>query len=202
MNKKALLSEYRSTQVRVRDLRWRLEDIAYISFCLVMVFSFALHLRSLLPAPTKPVDGSMTAGGIISPVWASSSTTIPGLLSPSLSPTPRPETVDDLVTKYADRYGSSIDEKAKIKVMLHFLLYRESRYGRDTGCGDGGKACGPAQFWQETYVALRTEMITKGLTTELGSRENMHDAIQTTAYALSTGRAVAWGPILRKEIKL
>ena len=45
-------------------------------------------------------------------------------------------------------------------------------------------------------------MIKKGLTKELGSRENMENAIETAIYMFSIGQDKQWGPVLRGEIAL
>lgn len=111
------------------------------------------------------------------------------------------ETVDSLVAKYAKKYANDTYSEGYLKQILHCLLYRESRYDKDKRCGDGGKSCGSMQFWQDTYNAYRKEMIKKKYVDYIGSRHDLEDAIETTAWAVSSGRGKAWGPILRGECK-
>lgn len=86
--------------------------------------------------------------------------------------------------------------------MLHFLLLREQNYGGSKNCGDSGLACGPLQFHEGTYERNRKDMIDKGFVNDIGSRHDMSDAIETTAYMISIGQENQWGPVARGEIKL
>jgi hypothetical protein len=113
-----------------------------------------------------------------------------------------PPNVDELVDKYSKRYGITTYTKNRTKALLHFLLLREQNYGGSNNCGDSGKACGPLQFHAATYEGYRKIMIKRGLVTELGSRLDMEDAIETCAWAINDGREEAWGPVARGEIKL
>lgn len=115
--------------------------------------------------------------------------------------TPTPD-VDKLVDKYSKEYTDDTYKQNRTKAMIHFLLLKEQNYGGSDACGDGGKACGPLQYHEPTYIGYRNIMIRRGLVTEMGSRLNMEDAIQTTAWAINNGRETAWGPILRGEINL
>jgi hypothetical protein len=125
------------------------------------------------------------------------------IVEPKFTPTPTPTPkVDDLVDKYAKKYGMTTYKQNRTKVLLHFLLLREQNYGGSTNCGDGGKACGPLQFHEPTYIAYRKIMINRGLVTELGSRLDMENAIETAAWAINDGREGAWGPVARGEITL
>ena len=110
--------------------------------------------------------------------------------------------IDCWIDKYANKFGATTDEKQQIKVKLHFLAYRESRYGLSEGCGDSGKACGFTQFWAGTWTANRKRMLDKGLITEIGDRLNVEQAIETTAWMLSIGQDNQWGPLKRQEIEL
>lgn len=110
--------------------------------------------------------------------------------------------VDELVDTYSHKYGRTSYERNRIKALLHYLLLREQNYGGSDACGDGGKACGPLQFHEPTYISYRNIMIKKGLVKDMGSRLNMKDAIETTAWAISDGREKAWGPVFRGEIKI
>jgi len=112
------------------------------------------------------------------------------------------EDVDCWVDQYAHQYAKSDAEVNRIKVMLHFLLYKESGYGSNLNCGDNFKACGPLQYWEATYISIRDEMMEKGLVQVMGDRHDMRNAIETTAYALSEGRDNLWGPLNRGELKI
>lgn len=113
-----------------------------------------------------------------------------------------PLTVDEMVDKYADKYGKTQSYKNRTKALLHFLLYREAGYGSNKNCGDSGLACGPLQFHEPTYQGYRKIMIKEGHVDHVGSRLNMEDAIETCAWAVNDGREEAWGPYMRGEIKL
>lgn len=118
-----------------------------------------------------------------------------------ITPTPTPN-VDKLVDTYSKKYGVDTYKQNRTKAMIHFLLLKEQNYGGSDACGDGGKACGPLQFHEPTYIGYRKIMIRRGLVSEIGSRLDMKDAIETTAWAINNGRETAWGPILRGEINL
>lgn len=113
-----------------------------------------------------------------------------------------PKTIDSMVDMYANKYGKTKWTKLRTKTILHYLLLREAAYGNTKTCGDSGKACGPLQFWEATYISYRNIMISRGLTTVIGSRWDMEQAIETAAWAINDGRERAWGPIARGEIKL
>ena len=107
------------------------------------------------------------------------------------------EDVDCWVDQYAHQYAKSDAEVNRIKVLLHFLLYKESMYGVNTNCGDGGLSCGPLQFHQSTWERMRNQM-----GEPIGDRFDMRLAIQTTAWAIATGHELEWGPVLRGEIQI
>ncbi len=118
-------------------------------------------------------------------------------------PTPTPTlTIDQLVDKYATTYTQNESQKSWMKAIVHFLLYKESKHGADKQQGDGGLAGGPLQFHETTYVGFRRIMIDRGLTTYIGSRFDLNDAIETAIWAIADGRENNWGPIVRGEIKL
>ena len=104
---------------------------------------------------------------------------------------------DCWVDQYATKYAKNPAEVNRIKVLLHFLLYKESMYGVNTNCGDGGKSCGPLQFHQSTWERMRNQM-----GEPIGDRYDMRLAIQTTAWAIATGHELEWGPCLRGEIQI
>lgn len=108
-------------------------------------------------------------------------------------------TVDELVDKYANKYGKTKFAVSRTKAMIHYLLLRESNYGATNKCGDSGLACGVLQYHLATYKAYRAIMIKRELTDHIGSRLNIEDAIETTAWAINDGREMAWGPLARGE---
>lgn len=110
--------------------------------------------------------------------------------------------VDALVDFYSEKYTPNKYEKSIMKAKLHFLLSKESKHGLDKNHGDNGKAGGPLQFHEPTYIGYRKIMIKRGLTDYIGSRYDYKDAIETTAWAISDGRESSWGPIMRGEIKI
>ena len=110
--------------------------------------------------------------------------------------------IDEWVDKMSKKYGRGRYEQNRIKVVLHFLLLKEQNYGGSNACGDGGAACGPLQFHEPTYQGYRKQMIKEGNVTYVGSRLDIYDAVETAAWAISTGREKAWGPMLRGEIKV
>jgi len=110
--------------------------------------------------------------------------------------------IDCWIDEYSKKFVKSEVEAMQIKVKLHFLVYKESKYGFDTNCGDSGKACGPLQFHESTWQGYRKIMLKEGLIDEIGSRLDMEQALETTAWAIATGRETAWGPIKRGEIDL
>ena len=87
--------------------------------------------------------------------------------------------------------------KSESLMIMHCLAHRESGHGASDGHGDGGLAGGPYQFHEATWQRMRKQMIKQGAATEIGSRYNLKQAIMTTAWAISQGRALEWGPILR-----
>lgn len=110
--------------------------------------------------------------------------------------------IDRWVDIYSEKYGKTRYEINRLKALTHYLLLREQNYGGSTNCGDSGLACGPMQFHAGTYTKNRNDMIKKGLTKKIGSRENMENAIETAIYMFSIGQEKQWGPVLREEIKL
>jgi hypothetical protein len=109
--------------------------------------------------------------------------------------------IDEWITYYADKYSKSQEKYFHTKQLLHCLMYRESRYDTNKGHGDNGKAGGPLQYHQGTWDGYRKLMIKQGHITEIGSRYDVEQAINTTAWAINDGRAKAWGPVLRGECK-
>lgn len=104
-----------------------------------------------------------------------------------------------LIDIMSARFSDTIENEQKLKDILHCLYIRETNYWTNKGFGDNGRAGGPLQFHEPTYVSYRRLMAKDGLVTDVGSRMDLYDATETTAWALVSGRGRAWGPILRKE---
>lgn len=109
----------------------------------------------------------------------------------------RDQNYDSWVGYYTDKYFTNPTQRSEVRMIMHCLLHRESKHDTDKGHGDGGRAGGPLQYHQLTWNGYRKMMMDKGLVDEIGSRYDQEQAIETTVWAISTGRAKAWGPILR-----
>jgi hypothetical protein len=107
----------------------------------------------------------------------------------------------DLALKYTYKYNQTTETRSHNLSILHCLLFKESRYGSGKGKGDGGLASGPLQFHEATYQSYRSQMMKAGLANHVGSRDDLEDAVDTTAWAIANGRAKAWGPVYRGECR-
>lgn len=108
---------------------------------------------------------------------------------------------DEYIYTYAVKYarpdlGKSV---SFLRYQLSCLAFKENGYHSNSKCGDGGLACGEFQFHPGTYTGFRQEMINDGLTNYMGSRLNDKDATETTAWAITHGHELDWGPLLRGE---
>lgn len=117
-------------------------------------------------------------------------------------PLTRDQQIDVWVNHYAFKYAKDRWTYIRTKALMHYLLLREQGYGGSDARGDGGLAAGPLQYHEATYQGYRAIMIKRGLVKDVGSRLDMENAIETTAWAINDGREVAWGPVYRGEIKL
>jgi hypothetical protein len=116
----------------------------------------------------------------------------------TLAPSPTPRDVDVFVGAAVDEFFSDPSRQSEVRMILHCLLNRETKHNYAKGHGDGGQAGGPLQFHQPTWEGYRKLMIKAGLASEIGSRDDLKEAIRTTIWAIKTNRATAWGPILRE----
>lgn len=96
----------------------------------------------------------------------------------------------------------SVDEflpnhKSESLMIMHCLAHRESGHGASNAHGDNGMAGGPFQFWEDTWIRMRNQMIKQGYADEIGSRYDLKESIRTTTWAIKNGNAKEWGPILR-----
>lgn len=107
--------------------------------------------------------------------------------------------IDASVDKAAEQFGKGKGGYSDMKKTLHCLLYYETKHGYDKGHGDNGKAGGILQFHEPTWQRMRKKMIKQGLVEDISNRYDEHNAIMTTAWAISEGRGSEWGPILRGE---
>jgi hypothetical protein len=110
------------------------------------------------------------------------------------------ENLDYWVGKYTDKYFETNTRRSEVRMLMHCLLHRESghqAHDENGPHGDSGKAGGILQFHQPTWEGYRKKMMNAGLVEEIGSRYNPEQAIETTVWAISTGRAYAWGPVAR-----
>lgn len=109
------------------------------------------------------------------------------------------ENIDTWIGEAVDEFLP--DHSSEARMIMHCLAHREAQHGKngrenDTH-GDNGKAGGPFQFWEETWVRMRKQMIFQGVAKEIGSRYDFKEAARTTAWAIANGRALEWGPIVR-----
>ena len=125
--------------------------------------------------------------------------------TPTPSPTSTPtveeissaKSYDIYVGEFVDEYFSNPGQQSEVRMIMHCLLYRETKHDLSKGHGDGGLAGGPLQYHQPTWDGFRKIMIKKGLVNEVGSRYDIKESIRTTVWAIEDGRALNWGPILR-----
>jgi hypothetical protein len=121
---------------------------------------------------------------------------------PSVEPTTQPpddiQMTDYWVQKYVDKYFKTHYGRSRMRATMQCLLNKESQHtfmDADDHHGDSGKAGGILQYHEPTWTGFRKIMIERGLVTEIGSRYNPEQAIETTVWALSDGRERNWGPI-------
>lgn len=116
-------------------------------------------------------------------------------------PTPANDTRygDAWVAEYTDHYFTDGPRRSEVRMIMHCLLNREAGHGQGKGFGDGGLAGGPLQYHQSTWDGFRQIMLQRGLISEIGSRLDLKQAIHTTIWAIADGRAMNWGPILRRS---
>lgn len=105
--------------------------------------------------------------------------------------------VDKWVSQFVDEFFTSNGQRSEMRMIIHCLLFRESKHNGKTIPGDGGLAIGILQYHPETWNRYRQLMIEEGLTDTIGSPLNDDQAIRTTVWAIKNKRATAWGPILR-----
>lgn len=104
--------------------------------------------------------------------------------------------MDVLITKLVEKYAGK-KSASFLTYQLHCLAHFESGHYTNKNCGDSGKACGPFQFHEPTYQAFRKQMMKEGWVDHIGSRLDIEDAVETTAWAMVNGKELHWGPILR-----
>lgn len=120
--------------------------------------------------------------------------------TPSILPLPTGFEIDVFVGSAVDEFFQEPGKQSETRMILHCLLNRESKHAHSIGHGDNGKAGGPLQFWQDTWNGYRKIMMKDDLAKEIGSRYDLKESIRTTVWAIKTGRATAWGPVLRESL--
>src|SRR3990167_1517533 len=122
--------------------RWGIGDLLYLCLVVIITISIANRIEWARSAPQLPPGWTIMAAPPVSPVGTGNTTT-----EPTASPTPitqksidamiaTQKSIDAMVAASAQKYGKSDDDVDRIKVTLHFLLYRESRYGKNKKGGD------------------------------------------------------------------
>jgi hypothetical protein len=173
-----------------------------------MLFKAQSRLRSnRIKTKIKHVAASVSTVFIISLMFIGSARYFVSTVT-ATAPGDEPKVVEKIVIKEQPRenidtwIGDSVDQflpthKSEARMIMHCLAHRESGHGSSNSQGDGGLAGGGFQFHEATWVGMRKMMIKQGAATEIGSRFNLKQATYTTAWALSNGDALEWGPILR-----
>ena len=169
------------------------KTIAMWKFTVVLVAFVTLALANLAAWATHKIEASQT---FISPVVGE----FPPLIFDRPVSVPV-ENADTWIDRYADQFTTGEANRAYMKYQLHCLLWKESRGGTSDNHGDGGLAGGSYQFHQNTWDWMRQQMLNRGLVAEIGSRYDLRQAIQTTAWALANGRSRDWGPLRRGECR-
>lgn len=117
---------------------------------------------------------------------------------------PQEELNFDISSAYVDESLNEFIPKkyhSEARMIMHCLLHRESRHG-DSGKptdphGDGGRAGGPLQFHEGTWIRMRGQMKAQGIEVDDSTRYDLKESIRTTVWAIQNGRAKEWGPALR-----
>lgn len=133
-----------------------------------------------------------------------------GFVSPVPSPTPTPtliiqtleiksENQDTWIREAAQKYATHDKPESYLKYQLHCLANKESGHHATDKCGDGGVSCGMYQWREPSWKIVRSEMKSAQLIQDLGSLWDDKSAIETTAYALTHGYDMWWGPITRGD---
>jgi hypothetical protein len=183
---------------RAYKKRWLRERTAkYITIAIALVFASLLIIASYVAHQEHMIlESRIEAYGSKEQSIATQTSMFGEFLKTEVVETP-PANADYWVGKYVDQYFELPGQQSEMRMIMHCLLNREAKHGYDQGHGDGGKAGGPLQFHNPTWIAYRKIMMEEGLVDELGSRYDMEQAIHTTVWAIHGGRAKAWGPILR-----
>lgn len=109
--------------------------------------------------------------------------------------------IDAYIDEAALKFGKGRTGYSSLKKTLHCLLYYESKHGYATGRGDNGMAAGIFQFWEDTWIRMRKQMIKQGVAETISDRYDNRAAAFTAAWAITNGRGNEWGPLLRGECK-
>lgn len=176
-------SYYRTSRVVLRD-----------AYRIVLVMIFIACLFPVINSFFKPED-------LLNPLVSAQEARPAPTMTPAPTKPPEPDDIqktDKWVGQYVDKYFTSHYGRSRIRGVMHCLLIKESQHTFMTAHdhhGDNGMAGGILQYWPATWTGFRKIMMDRGLVTEIGSRYNPEQAIETTVWALSDGRERNWGPI-------
>lgn len=191
-NRKARLM--RDQKIRVKKLRASLKDLLYTVVCLIVITGAVKSVVSFISL-IKPVEAVQHISSKVIEVPVETQKVIVKEVKVKVTDTAQP--YDVWVGESVDKYFKG-GQASEMRMVMHCLLSRESTHGLNKGLGDGGAAGGPLQFHQGTWNTVRASMIKAGVATEIGDRFDMQQAIEATAYAISIGRGLEWGPLLRE----
>lgn len=173
-------AHYRTSKIVIRD-----------AFRVFVVMAF---IACLCPIILKPDE-------LLNPLAHAQEVRPAPTMTPEPTKPPEPDDIqktDKWVGQYVDKYFTSHYGRSRIRATMQCLLAKESQHTfmtADDHHGDNGMAGGILQYWPATWTGFRKIMIERGLITEIGSRYNPEQAIETTVWALSDGRERNWGPI-------
>ena len=178
-------------KLKIKKLRASAKDFLYVVVFLAVVTGFFSSAYSFASA-VKPVEAltSFSTKVIEVPVEKEVIKEI------EVPITDKGKPIDVYVGESVDKFFKD-GRSSEMRVVLHCLLSRETRHDVNKGRGDGGLAGGPLQYHDSTWLRMRNNMIKDGYASEVGKREDLKLAIDTTAYAIFKGWGKEWGPLLR-----
>lgn len=184
--------QMRDKAKRAKKIKSAVKDLSYLLVSSFIVLG-VVKSGQLITAQIKPVEAVQTMSSQIIELPPQEKIVIKEVEVPTVS---KGQLIDGYVGEAVDTYFEG-SQASEMRMIMHCLLNKESKHNLDKGLGDGGKAGGAMQFWQGTWERMRRHMISDGFATEIGSRDNLEQAVQTTAYAIYKGWGLEWGPLLR-----
>lgn len=183
----------RERKLQTRRLRASIKDFAYIvAFCFVFLGLFKSVSTAL--SQTHPVETVEAVSKQLIEVPTEKEVIVEKVVEKDITTEGQP--LDVWVGEAADKFFRG-GQASEVRMVMHCLLSRESLHGQNKGFGDGGAAGGPLQFHESTWTRMRTQMMADGYTKTMGNRLDMHQAIETTVYAIFKGWGKEWGPLFR-----